>query len=73
MRSNAAASLDTWHLSQNFSALPELGAPFIVEDPPVDRIIAVETEPHILFDSYTRLRCARPMPVYSVPGLIDHF
>ena len=73
MRSNAALSLDTWHLSQNFASLPALGADFIVENPPIDRIIAVETEPHILFDSYTRLRCARPMPVYSVPGLIDHF
>ena len=73
MRSNATLSLDTWHLSQNFGSLPELGPDFIVENPPVDRVIAVPTEPHILFDSYTKLRCARPMPVYSVPGLIDHF
>ncbi len=73
MRSNAAQSLDTWHLSQNFASLPALGPDFIVENPPIDRIIAVESEPHILFDSYTKLRCARPMPVYSVPGLIDHF
>lgn len=73
MRSNAATSLDTWHLAQDFGSLPVLGASFIVEDPPIDRVIAVPSEPHMLFDSYFSLRCARPMPVYSVPGLIDHF
>ena len=73
MRSNYATPLDTWHLAQDFSALPTLGAAFIVEDPPVDRVIAVTTEPHFIFDSVFTYRCARPMPVYSVPGLIDHF
>lgn len=73
-RSNFAQSLDYWHLAQDFgSTLPELDDVFIVENPPVDRVIATPTEPHILFDAYIRLRCARPMPVYSVPGLIDHF
>lgn len=72
-RSNHATSLDTWHLAQDFSALPVLNSDFIVENPPVDRVIAVPSEPHLLYDSYIRLRCARPMPVYSVPGLIDHF
>ena len=73
MRSNAATSLDTWHLAQDFSTLPVLDSAFIVEDPPVDRVIAVPSEPHFLFDSYFRLHCARPMPVNSIPGLIDHF
>ena len=73
MRSNDAVSLDTWHLSQDFAALPTLSASFIEEDPPIDRVIAVDTEPHFIFDSYFRLTCARPMPMYSVPGLIDHF
>lgn len=72
-RSNAASTLDTWHLAQNFSALPALNATFIVENPPVNRVIAVPTEPHFLFDGHFSLRCARPMPVYGVPGLIDHF
>lgn len=72
-RSNDAGSLDSWHLSQDFTARPLLNAAFIVDDPPVDRVIAVPTEPHFLFDAYFRLRCARPMPVYAVPGLIDHF
>jgi hypothetical protein len=73
LRSNHATPLDSWHLAQDFSALPVLNASFIEEDPPVDRVIAVPTEPHFLFDSFFKLRCARPMPVYSVPGLIDHF
>ena len=72
-RSNDALTLDTWHLAQNFASLPALNATFIQEDPPVARVIAVPTEPHFLLDVYSSLRCARPMPVYGVPGLIDHF
>lgn len=72
-RSNFATSLDTWHLAQDFSALPALNDAFIREDPPIDRVIAVNTEPHFILDGYINLQCARPMPVYSVPGLIDHF
>ena len=72
-RSGAAGTLELWHLSQDFAIAPTLDAAFIVENPPIDRIIAVPTEPHFLFDSFTTLKCARPMPVYGVPGLIDHF
>jgi hypothetical protein len=72
-RSNYATPLDTWHLAQDFAARPTLNAAFIEEDPPIDRVIAVPSEPHLIFDSYFDLKCARPMPVYSVPGLIDHF
>ena len=73
LRSNDANSLDAWHLSEEFSALPTLDAAFIVDNTPVDRIIAVPSEPHFIFDSYFELKCACPMPVYSIPGLIDHF
>ncbi len=72
-RSNFAQTLDVWHLAQDFASLPTLSAQFIEEDPPIDRIIAVQTEPHFLFDSHFQMTCARPMPVYAVPGLIDHF
>lgn len=72
-RSNYSTSLDPWHLSQEFSALPVLNASFIQEDPPVDRVIAVPSEPHVILDMHFDLKCARPMPTYSVPGLIDHF
>jgi len=72
-RSTAASSLDIWHLAQEFTALPLLDDDFIQENPPVDRVIATPTEPQFLFDAYFDLKCARPMPTYSVPGLIDHF
>jgi len=72
-RSEATETLDSWHLSQDFATLPVLGDEFIQDDPPVDRVIAVPAEPHFLFDSYFQLRCARPMPLYGVPGMIDHF
>ena len=72
-RSTYAQSLDYWHLSQEFESVPTLGSEFIEDQPPIDRVIAVPSEPHFLFDSFIQLHCARPMPVYSVPGLIDHF
>lgn len=72
-RSNATGSLDAWHLSQEFGTLPALNASFIEDNPPVDRIVAVPTEPDFIFDSHMSMKCVRPMPVYSVPGLIDHF
>ena len=72
-RSTFATSLDVWHLSQEFASRPGLNAAFIVDDPPLDRVIAVPSEPQLLLDCYFDLKCARPMPVYSVPGLVDHF
>lgn len=72
-RSTDPQPLDCWHLAQNFSSLPTLSSQFVQDDPPVARVVAVQDEPQFLFDSYIRLKCARPMPVYSVPGLVDHF
>ena len=37
-RSNATASLDAWHLSQEFASVPSLNASFIEDNPPIDRI-----------------------------------
>ena len=74
MRSSYTSSLDTWHLAQDFASLPALNAAFIEENPPIDRVTAVlGTYPNMLGDFYFKLKCARPMPTYSVPGLIDHF
>lgn len=72
-RSAAATSLDVWHLSQEFTSRPTLNSAFITSDTPLDRCIAVPSEPHFIFDSYFDLKCARPMPVFGVPGFIDHF
>ena len=73
MRSNFAQSLDTWHLAQDFGSLPALNASFIEENPPVDRVTAVANYPNMILDMFFKLKCARPMPTYGVPGLIDHF
>ena len=72
-RSNLTDTLDPWHLAIDFGSLPTLNASFIEENPPIDRVVAVPTEPDFLFDAFFDLKCSRPMPTYSVPGLIDHF
>lgn len=72
-RSNATNSLDLWHLAQDFTALPALNSSFIEENPPIDRAIAVPSEPQFLIDCYFDLTTARPMPTFATPGLIDHF
>ncbi|AXH77431.1 MAG: major capsid protein [Microviridae sp.] len=69
MRSTAASTVDVWHLAQKFTALPTLNSTFIQDTPPLTRVMAVNTEPQFTFDAYYDLKCARPMPVYSVPGL----
>ncbi|WNK13954.1 MAG: major capsid protein [Microvirus sp.] len=75
-RSTYSAPLDMWHLAQKFTSLPTLGQTFIEETPPLSRILAVGTGANgaqIIADAYFQIRAARPMPTYSVPGLIDHF
>lgn len=73
LQSTDAAPLDAWHLAQHFATPPVLNQTFIEETPPVSRVVAVPTAPHFIFDSFFRMHCARPMPVYGVPGLTDHF
>lgn len=72
-RSTYAQSLDSWHLAQKFENLPKLNSEFIVDNPPIDRVVAVPSEPQFLLDAWFNLNCVRPMPVYGVPGLMDHF
>lgn len=66
-------SLDKWHLSQFFKNAPTLNEEFIVEKPPIDRIIAVPSEPEFLLDIGFRYTTVRPMPMFGTPGLVDHF
>ena len=73
MRSEAEGSLDVWHLSQEFATAPNLNENFIQDEPPIDRVVAVPVEPHFKLDCWFNLKSARMMPMYSVPGLIDHF
>nr|UXQ87956.1 MAG: major capsid protein [Microvirus sp.] len=72
-RSNDPQTLDAWHLAEDFLTAPTLSTEFIQSNPPLDRVIAVADEPHFIFDAHFQMRCARPMPLYGVPGLIDHF
>ena len=75
-RSTAAGTIDGWHLAQKFTALPTLNSTFIQENPPVSRVVAVGAAANgqqFIFDSFFDVKKARPMPMYSVPGLIDHF
>lgn len=73
MRSTASGTLDVWHLAQKFDNLPVLNSEFVSENAPMSRVLAVPSEPHFLADFYFKVKCARGMPTYSVPGLIDHF
>jgi len=75
-RSTSAGTIDPWHLAQNFTSLPTLNFTFIEETPPLSRILAVGAGANgkqFIFDSFFDIQSARPMPLYSVPGLIDHF
>lgn len=74
-RSTASGTLDLWHLAQRFSSLPTLNQTFIEENPPVDRVIAVpsSTGKQLLLDTLFEVTAVRPLPMYGVPGLIDHF
>jgi hypothetical protein len=66
-------SLDKWHLSQYFNNAPTLNEEFILENPPIERIIAVPSEPEFLIDIGFRYTTVRPMPMFGTPGLVDHF
>lgn len=71
-RSTASGTIDPWHLAQKFTALPTLNTTFIQDTPPVDRIVAVGAAANgkqFIVDTFFRNRMARPMPMYSVPGM----
>lgn len=75
MRSNSPKSLDVWHLADDYDTLPSLSDSWIREDSSnVNRILAVSDDiSHQFFaDIYVENNCTRPMPLYSIPGLIDH-
>lgn len=75
MRSKAPASLDVWHLADEYTQLPKLSDAWIREDKTnVDRVLAVTSSVsnQMFADLYIQCKATRPMPVYSIPGLIDH-
>ena len=74
-RPDHGSTLASWHLSEDFATLPTLGDTFIQSNTavPLDRAITVNTEPHIIADFFFDMKCTRPMPLYGVPGNLDHF
>lgn len=75
MRSAYKQSLDVWHLADDYTQLPSLSSEWIIEDKKnIDRVLAVTSELSNQFfaDIYVKNYCTRPMPMYSIPGLIDH-
>ena len=75
MRSGTAKSLDVWHLADKYAQLPTLSDAWIQEDKTnVDRCLAVTSKVsnQLFGDFYVRNICTRPMPLFSIPGLIDH-
>lgn len=72
-RSTYTKPLDVWHLSQKFDSLPTLSDQFIQDNPPVERVIATKNYPHFLIDIGFKYHTTRAMPMYGIPGLVDHF
>ncbi|QXN75122.1 major capsid protein [Microvirus mar28] len=75
MRSQYALSLDSWHIADYYTSLPHLSDAWIREDPSnINRVIAVQDEASNQFfaDIWVDCTCTRPMPLYSIPGLVDH-
>lgn len=75
-RSTSAGTIDIWHLAQKFTSLPTLNSTFITDSPPLSRILAVGAGANgqqLIMDAFMSIKSARPMPMFSVPGLIDHF
>lgn len=75
-RSTASGTIDAWHLAQKFTSAPTLSDTFIQDNPPLERALAVGSAAggqQFIFDSLFSASVTRPMPMYSVPGLIDHF
>ena len=75
-KSTSAGTIDGWHLAQKFTTLPTLSSSFIADTPPVSRVVAVGAAANgqqFIMDTFFKIRATRPLPMYSVPGLIDHF
>ena len=75
-KSTSAGTIDPWHYSQKFTSLPTLNNTFIQDTPPLSRNLAVGAAANgqqLLLDAFYDITAARPLPMYSVPGLIDHF
>lgn len=72
-RSNASGTLDSWHYAQNYTQLPTLTSDWMhAGNTELERTLAVQDEPNFIADFYFMCKTTRAMPVFSIPGLIDH-
>ncbi len=75
MRPDATSTLASWNLSEDFATLPTLGDTFITSNTgvPLDRAIAVPSEPHFIADIWHDIKAARPLPLYGDPVGLGRF
>lgn len=72
-RSNAKGTLDSWHYGDNYKEMPSLSQAWMKEgDSEIQRTLAVDNEPQFIIDTVIDNTSVRPMPMYSIPGLVDH-
>ena len=72
-RSNAQGTLDSWHYGDNYTTTPNLSQAWMKEgDSEIQRTLAVDNEPQFIMDTIIDNTSVRPMPMYSIPGLVDH-
>lgn len=72
-RSNATGTLDSWHYGDNYKKVPNLSQEWMKEgDSEIQRTLAVDNEPQFIMDTIIDNTSVRPMPMYSIPGLVDH-
>ena len=73
-RSSFPQSLDIWHYADDYDKLPTLSSDWIAEDASgIKRSLAVQTHDQFISSTYFEIMAARPMPIHSIPGLIDHY
>ncbi len=74
MNPDAASAISHWHLAEDFATLPALNSTFVEDSTPIDRIVTIASQPDFIMDLWFDYRCARPLPVFSVPSLMAaHF
>lgn len=72
-RSNATGTLDSWHYADNYNAVPKLSQEWMKEGKAeIQRTLAIQNEPQFIMDILVKNTTVRPMPLYSIPGLVDH-
>lgn len=68
-----ATNLSAYHLGMHFEGEVTVDDEFMSDNPPIDRIVSVTNEDAFFVQSFFNHRMTRPMPMFSVPGLVDHF